>query len=45
LFLLPGLIWFTTKKWWDRKAPVAVSEAAPSEAEDETDQLATNELL
>jgi MFS family permease len=21
-FLLPGLIWFTTRQWWDRKGPV-----------------------
>jgi hypothetical protein len=45
LFLLPGLIWFATEKWWNHQAPVAVSNAAPSQPEDETDQLATNELL
>ena len=43
LFLVPGLIWFATEKWWNHKASAAVSNAAPSEPEDETDQLATNE--
>ncbi|MDX6497001.1 MAG: hypothetical protein QOG23_261 [Blastocatellia bacterium] len=45
LFLLPGLIWFVTKKWWDRKAPIADSSAAPSQPEDQENQLVTNELL
>jgi len=45
LFLLPGLIWFITRKWWDRKAPVAGSSGAPSQPEDEANQLVTNELL
>jgi len=33
LFLLPGLIWFATQKWWDRKAKMA--EAEPTEKVDE----------
>ncbi|MDX6304423.1 MAG: hypothetical protein QOI77_1392 [Blastocatellia bacterium] len=45
LFLLPGLIWFVTKKWWDRKAPVESSNASLPNPEDETSELATNELL
>lgn len=44
LFLLPGLIWFTTKKWWDRKAPIGGSNAVPSKPEDEA-KLVTNEVL
>lgn len=45
LFLLPGLIWFVTQKWWDRKAPVESSNASLPNPEDETSELATNELL
>ena len=26
-FLLPGLIWFLTERWWDRKSEVAGLEA------------------
>ena len=26
-FVLPGLIWFATKKWWDRKEKIAVPAA------------------
>jgi hypothetical protein len=25
-FLLPGLIWFLTEKWWDRKAKIAETQ-------------------
>ncbi len=33
LFLLPGLIWFATQKWWDRKAKIA--ETGSTERVDE----------
>ena len=26
LFLLPGLIWFATKKWWDRKGSIVTRQ-------------------
>jgi hypothetical protein len=27
LFLLPGLLWFATQRWWDRSVDVSVSQA------------------
>ena len=26
-FLLPGIIWFVTQKWWDRSVDVSVAQA------------------
>jgi MFS family permease len=33
-FLLPGLIWFATEKWWDRKGPVVEPLKAPLKLDD-----------
>jgi len=29
-FLLPGLIWFATRKWWDRKTGFVEAPAGPA---------------
>ena len=31
LFLLPGVAWFVTQKWWDKKEPVTTSPQKPEE--------------
>jgi MFS family permease len=28
-FLIPGIVWFVTGRWWDRKAKLSVSESMP----------------
>ena len=33
-FLLPGLIWFATEKWWDRKANAAETKPISPKVED-----------
>jgi MFS family permease len=35
-FLLPGLIWFLTEKWWDRQDRLAGAKAAPPQLENVT---------
>jgi MFS family permease len=33
-FLLPGLIWFVTGKWWDRKGPMVEPRRGPTRRDD-----------
>jgi MFS family permease len=40
-FTLPGLIWFASQRWWDRKAPVLMSEKVQL-VEDDASPQATN---
>ena len=40
-FLLPGLIWFATEKWWDRKTKVPETKPSSPGAEDSPSNLET----
>jgi MFS family permease len=33
-FLLPGVIWFATEKWWDRKGPMVEPRQGPTRRDD-----------
>jgi len=43
-FVLPGLIWLLTKKWWDRKAKIAEAEPISRKVEDARPNLETEHL-
>jgi MFS family permease len=38
-FLLPGLIWFLTEKWWDQKGPMIEPSQGSSGAQDISSSL------
>jgi len=40
-FLLPGLIWFATEKWWDRKGPMVELRLEPTQRDDLSPNLET----
>src|SRR5215813_7524074 len=40
-FMLPGLFWFVTQRWWDRK-PAVVMSGTPQVVEDEASTQVTN---
>jgi len=40
-FLLPGLIWFATEKWWDRKGPKVELRLEPTQRDDLSPNLET----
>ena len=40
-FLLPGLIWFVTEKWWDRKGPMVELSQVGNTLEDVSTSLET----
>jgi MFS family permease len=40
-FLLPGLIWFATEKWWDHKGPLVESRQVPISLDEVSPSLET----
>jgi hypothetical protein len=40
-FLLPGLIWFATERWWDRKGPMVELRLEPTQRDDLSPNLET----
>src|SRR5882724_7523476 len=40
-FLLPGLIWFVTRQWWDRKGPKVELRLEPTQRDDLSPNLET----